>query len=117
VRLFFNRQLEVDYSKTSFPEVYRDVFRTAQTAASNCNLVKPVLNYLQTAVSLSYLPSETNGDERLLTHLCILHDLRAIEPLRKSLPAVYAEMNRRAFSTEAGRYYVLDSITGAAGVN
>jgi hypothetical protein len=114
VHLAFNRQLEVDYSKASFPEVYRDVFRTAQTAAANCNLVKPVLNYLQTTVSLSYLPSETNGDERMLTHLCILHDLRAIEPLRKSLPAVYAEMSRRAFSTEAGRYYVLDSITGAA---
>ncbi len=114
VRLLFNRQLEVDYSKASFPEIYRNVFRTVQTTAANCNLVKPALNYMQTAVSLSYLPSGTNGDERLFTHMCILHDLRAIEPLRKSLPAVYAEMNRRAFSTEAGRFYVLDSITGAA---
>lgn len=114
VRLSFNRQLEVDYSRASFPEVYRDVFRTAQTAAANCNLVKPVLNYLQTAVSLSYQLSGTDGDERLRTDMCILHDLRAIEPLRKSLPAVYAEMNRRAFSTEAGRFYVLDSIAGAA---
>jgi len=43
-----------------------------------------------------------------------LHPARRarLEPLRNSLPAVYAEMNRRAFSTEAGRYYVLDSITG-----
>jgi hypothetical protein len=117
VRLVFNRQLEVDYSKASFPEVYRDVFRTAKAAATHCNLVKPVLNYLQTTVALSYLPSGRSGDERLLTHMCILHDLRAIEPLRKSLPAVYAEMNRRAFSTEAGRFYILDSITGAAGAD
>jgi hypothetical protein len=114
LRLAFNRQPEVDYSKASFPEVYRDVFRTAQAAAANCNLVKPVLNYLQTTVALSYLPAGTNGDERPFTHMCILHDLRAIEPLRKSLPAVYAEMNRRAFSTETGRFYILDSITGAA---
>ena len=114
MRLLFNRQLGVDYSKAGFPEIYRDVFRTAQTAAANCNLVKPVLNYLQTALSLSYVASGTSGDERLFTHMCILHDLRAIEPLRKSLPAVYAEMSRRAFSTEAGRFYVLDSITGAA---
>jgi hypothetical protein len=117
VRLFFNRQLEVDYSKANFPEIYRDVFRASETAASNRNLVKPVLNYLQTAVSLSYLPPPDSGEERLLTHICILHDMRALEPLRKSLPAVYAEMSRRAFSTEAGRFYVLDSITGGAHVD
>lgn len=112
VRLFFNRQLEVDYSKANLPEVYRDVLRSSETAASSRNLVKPVLNYLQMAVSLSYLPSPDRADQRLLTHICILHDLRALEPLRKSLPAVYAEMSQRAFSSEAGRYYVLDSITG-----
>jgi hypothetical protein len=117
VRLLFNRQPEVDYSKASFPEIYRDVFRSAQTAAVHCNLVKPVLNYLQTAVSLSYLTSGTSSGEQLVTHMCILHDLRAIEPLRRSLPDVYAEMNRRAFSTDAGRFYVLDSITGAARAN
>jgi len=117
VRLFFNRQIEVDYSKTNFPEVYRDVFRASETALSNRNLVKPVLNSLQMAVSLSYLFSAADGEERLLTHICILHDVRALEPLRKSLPGVYDEMNRRAFSTEAGRYYVLDSIKGAANVD
>jgi hypothetical protein len=114
VRLFFNRQLEVDYSKANFPEIYRDVFRASETAAAHRHLVKPVLNYLQTAVSLSYLPSADGGEERLLTHICILHDMRALEPLRKSLPAVHAEMSRRAFSTEAGRFYVLDSIAGGA---
>jgi hypothetical protein len=102
----------VDYSKANLPEVYRDVLRSSATAASSRNLVKPVLNYLQMAVSLSYLPSPDRADQRLLTHICILHDLRALEPLRKSLPAVYAEMSQRAFSSEAGRYYVLDSITG-----
>jgi hypothetical protein len=112
VRLFFNRQLEVDYSKTNLPEIYREILRSSETTASSRNLVKPVLNYLQVAVSLSYLPSPDGADQRLITHICILHDLRALEPLRKSLPAVYAEMSQRAFSSEAGRYYVLDSITG-----
>jgi hypothetical protein len=114
VRLFLNRQLEVDYSKANFPEIYRDVFRSSETAPSSRNLVKPVLNYLQMGISLSYLPSPGSTDQRLLTHSCILHDLRALEPLRKSLPAVYDEMSRRAFSSEAGRYYVLDSISGVA---
>jgi hypothetical protein len=112
VRLFFNRQLEVDYSKANLPEIYRDVLRNSATSLSSRNLVKPVLNYLQVAVSLSYLLPPDSADQRLFTHICILHDLRALEPLRKSLPAVYAEMSQRAFSSEAGRYYVLDSITG-----
>jgi hypothetical protein len=113
VRLFFNRQLEVDYSKANLPEVYRSVLRSSEAAASGRHLVKPVLNYLQVAVSLSYQASPENTDQRMFTHICILHDLRALEPLRKSLPAVYAAMSQRAFSSEAGRFYVLDSITGA----
>ena len=78
------------------------------------NLVKPVLNFMQTAVSLSYLPANEVGDGKLFTQMSILHDLRALEPLRKSLPALYAEMSKRAFTAEAGRFYLLDSITGAA---
>jgi len=114
VRLFFNRQLEVDYSKANLPEIYRNILRRSETVPSSGNLVKPMLNYLQVAVSLSYLPSPGNPDQRLFTHVCILHDLRALEPLRKSLPELYAEMSQRAFSSEAGRYYILDSITGVS---
>lgn len=114
VRLFFNQQLEVDYSKANLPSIYRDLFRSAAVAASHRSLVKPVLNALQFAVSISYQPAETDGGERrLFTQISILHDLRALEPLRKSLPAVYDELNKRAFSSEAGRFYLLDSITGA----
>jgi hypothetical protein len=69
---------------------------------------------MQTAVSLSYLPANEVGDGKLFTQMSILHDLRALEPLRKSLPALYAEMSKRAFTAEAGRFYLLDSITGAA---
>ena len=114
LRLFFNKQLEVDYAKANLPEIYRDIFRTVAADASHRNLVKPVLNFMQTAVSLSYLPANEVGDGKLFTQMSILHDLRALEPLRKSLPALYAEMSKRAFTAEAGRFYLLDSITGAA---
>jgi hypothetical protein len=114
LRLFFNKQLEVDYAKANLPEIYRDIFRTVAADASHRNLVKPVLNFMQTAVSLSYLPANEVGDGKLFTQMSILHDLRALEPLRKSLPALYAEMSKRAFTAETGRFYLLDSITGAA---
>jgi hypothetical protein len=68
---------------------------------------------LQCAVSISYLPPIDAGEEKLYTQISILHDLRALEPLRKSLPAVYDAFNRIAFNSEAGRFYLLDSITGA----
>jgi hypothetical protein len=104
----------VDYAKANLPEIYRDIFRAVDVDASHRNLVKPVLNFMQTAVSFSYLPAAAVGDGKLFTQISILHDLRALEPLRKSLPAVYAEMSKRAFTAEAGRFYLLDSITGAA---
>jgi hypothetical protein len=113
LRLFFNKQLEVDYAKANLPEIYRDIFRAVDVDASHRNLVKPVLNFMQTAVSLSYLPAAEVGEGKLFTQISILHDLRALDPLRKSLPAVYAEMSKRAFNAEAGRFYLLDSITGA----
>ncbi|MBI5581769.1 MAG: hypothetical protein HY895_21655 [Deltaproteobacteria bacterium] len=112
--LFFNKQLEVDYAKANLPEIYRDIFRAVDVDASHRNLVKPVLNFMQTAVSLSYQPAAEVGNGKLFSQISILHDLRALEPLRKSLPAVYAEMSKRAFTAEAGRFYLLDSITGAA---
>jgi len=113
LRLFFNKQLEVDYAKANLPEIYRAIFRAVDVDASHRNLVKPVLNFMQTAVSLSYLPAAEVGEGKLFTQISILHDLRALDPLRKSLPAVYAEMSKRAFNAEAGRFYLLDSITGA----
>ncbi len=112
VRLLFNRQLEVDYSKANLPEIYRSLLRSNDPDGSK-NLIQPVLNSMQTAVSLSYLPAADAGAEKLFTQVSILHDLRALDSLRKRLPAVYAELSRRAFSSDAGRFYLLDSITGA----
>ena len=114
VRLFFNKQLEVDYAKTGLPELYRSIFRLAELGANGRKMLNPVLNFMQTAVSLSYLPNVETGEEKLMTQISILHDLRALESLRKSLPNVYAEISRRAFSSDAGRFYLLDSICGAA---
>ncbi|MFO7709392.1 MAG: hypothetical protein R6V84_14580 [Desulfobacterales bacterium] len=113
VRLFFNKQLEVDYAKASLPAVYRSILRPTDLGAGGRNLLKPVLNFMQMAVSLSYLTAGETGEERLQTQISILHDLRALDPLRKSLPGVYAEISRRAFNSDAGRFYLLDSISGA----
>jgi len=113
VKLFFNRELEIDYSRSHFPSVYRDIFRACRVGWSQRNLVRPSLNYLTVAVSLSYLPLAGPGQGQLYTHICILHDLRALESVKNNLPQVYSEIRKRSFRSEAGSYYVLDSIEGA----
>ncbi|MBW2410680.1 MAG: hypothetical protein JRF72_12840 [Deltaproteobacteria bacterium] len=112
VKLFFNKKLDIDYSKTHFPKVYREVFNTHNVGFSQRNLVKPSLNYLLIGVSLNYVPLTDAGEDQLVTHISVLHDLRALESLKSNLPQVYSEISKSAFNSEAGRYYLLDSIEG-----
>ena len=112
LKLFFNRKLEIDYTKAYFPEIYRDLFKALNIKLNQRNLIKPILNYLQIGVSLSYVSLADPAENRMFTQVSVLHDFRALEPLRRNLPQVYTEMSKRASITEAGRYYLLDSING-----
>ncbi len=112
VKLFFNKKLEIDYSTTPLPAVYQDVFKIHNVGLNQRNLIKPILNYLQIGVSLNYTLAADHQDDRMFTHISVLHDFRALEPLRKNLPEVYAAVLKRGFASEAGRYYLLDSING-----
>jgi len=112
VKLFFNKKLDIDYSKTHFPKIYREVFNAHNVGFNQRNLVKPSLNYLLIGVSLNYVPFTDSGDEQLVTHISVLHDLRALETLKSNLPQVYSEISKGAFNSDAGRYYLLDSIEG-----
>lgn len=116
VKLFFNNNLDIDYSKTHFPKVYLEVFNTHNVGFNQRNLVKPSLNYLLIGVSLNYVPLSDNGHDQLVTHISVLHDLRALESLKSNLPQVYSEISKSAFNSEAGRYYLLDSIEGHSNV-
>ena len=112
IKLFFNKKLEIDYSKTALPAVYQDLLKELDVRFDQRNLIKPVLNYLQTGISLNYMLPTDCQEDRMLTNISVLHDFRALEPLRKNLPSVYSAMLKQAFNSEAGRYYLLDSING-----
>jgi len=112
IKLFFNKKLEIDYAKSPLPAIYQDVLRTHITESNHRNLIKPILNYLQIGISLNYMLAADDHDDRMITHISVLHDLRALEPLRKNLPDVYAAVARHGFITDSGRYYLLDSING-----
>jgi hypothetical protein len=112
IKLFFNKKFEIDYSKAALPEVYLDVFKSLNIELNKKNLIRPVLNHLQIGISLSYILLSDSDQDIMHTDISILHDLRALEPLRKNLPHVYSELEKRAIMTEAGRFYLLDSING-----
>jgi hypothetical protein len=112
LKLFFNKKLEIDYCKAHFPAIYRDVFKALKVGRNQRNFIKPILNHLQVGVSVNYVNLAESEENRMFTHISVLHDFRALEPLRKNLPQVYCEMKKRAVATEAGRFYLLDSING-----
>lgn len=112
IKLFFNQKLEIDYSKSPLPTIYQDALKAHKVKPNHRNLIKPILNYLQIGISLNYLLATEGNIDRMYTHISVLHDLRALEPLRKNLPRVYDSVAKRGFATEAGSYYILDSING-----
>lgn len=112
VKLFFNRQLEVDYSKSLFPPIYRDILKDKKTDSNQQNLIRPALNYLQIGISFNYIPQPAEAASNMITLISVLHDLRALELLRKNLPQIYHEIEKRVGVSEAGRFYLLDSIEG-----
>jgi hypothetical protein len=112
LKLFFNRQLGVDYSKSQFPAIYRDILKAKKTNSNQQNLIRPALNYLQIGISFNYLPQPESEQDNIVTLISVLHDLRALELLRKTLPQVYNEIEKRVGISEAGRFYLLDSIEG-----
>jgi hypothetical protein len=67
---------------------------------------------LQIGVSLNYMLNDDKRDDRMFTHISVLHDCRALEPLRKNLPEVFAAVLKLGCVSEAGRYYLLDAING-----
>jgi hypothetical protein len=111
-KLFLNKQLEVDYSKSPFPEIYSDILKANNIDSNQQNLIRPSLNYLQIGISFNYMPQSNGAEEKMMTLISVLHDLRALDVLRKKLPQVYDEISKYVSVSEAGKFYLLDSIEG-----
>jgi hypothetical protein len=111
-KLFLNRKLEVDYSKSPFPKIYRDILKAKNIDLNQQNLIRPSLNYLQIGISFNYIPQSDSTEEKMTTLISVLHDLRALDTLRKNLPQVYDEISKYVSVSAAGKFYLLDSIEG-----
>ena len=112
LKILFNKKFEIDYSKTALPKIYQDIFDNCQVGSTEMDVVTNSLNHLQFGIAFSYVPESDSGQNKLYTQISVMHNVRALEPLKNELPQLYSEINKRASFSEAGHFYLLDSIRG-----
>ena len=112
LRLMFNHHLEVDYRQAPLPAVFQEAMGKANLADPSDRLIKQNLNHYQVGVSLNTLSRQESGISELRTHISILQDLRALEPIREHLPKLFTEMAKRSAQSEGGSFYLLESVCG-----
>lgn len=112
LRLLINAKMDIDYSRNRLPRVYQELFQRLDLEGGVRKEVIRSLNAYQTGVSFSFTRPGGYGDAQATTSIAVLHDLKALDPLREKLPELYAAINRKASLTEAGKYYLLESIEG-----
>ena len=111
-KLYFNQRLAIDYAKAGLPALYQGVIDAHPLNSGARRALIDSLNQRQYGIAFNYLPQSGPGAPKLFTHIAVMHDLRALDPLREELPLVYSEINKRAWASEGGRYYLLDAIKG-----
>lgn len=112
LRLLFSKPLEIDYSEGHLPEVYRGVFKKLDIETNKKDVVKRVLNNSKVGITFNYVPKSEYGGKKLFVNFSVMHNFNALEPIKYDLPQVYSEINKMAWVTEAGKFYLLDSFRG-----
>lgn len=111
-KLFFNKQLVIDYSDGHFPVIYKELFEMYNIEARQRNIVAKIIGKSQLGISFHYVPHSHLGERKMFTNISVLHNVKALESIRDDLPQLYSEINKRASITGAGKFYLLDTIRG-----
>lgn len=112
LKLFFAKQLGQDYSDKHLPTVYREVFNAHKISPDEKDTIAGTLNKFQSIVSFNFVPLSGAEKYKLCTNISVMHDFRALEPIKGHLPHVYSEINKKALVSDAGKLYLLDSMRG-----
>lgn len=110
LKLMFQSEMAIDYSKTQLPGLVQEAISTHPIGGQGKRKVVEALNRRQKAVLFSYLSRSDSRPEKLCTNLSVMHDLRALDPIKDSLPQLYSDLHKIASISEAGNFYLLDSI-------
>jgi hypothetical protein len=112
LKLFFAKQLGQDYSEKQLPMVYREVFNAHKINQNQKDTIAGTLNKYQSIVSFNFVPLSGAGKDKLCTNISVMHDFRALEPIKSRVPQVYSAIDKKALVSDAGKLYLLDSLRG-----
>lgn len=111
-KLFFTKQLEFSYSQNHLPKIFRNNYDISKMAPDEKSVIAESLNNQQRVISFNYIPHSLSGDEKMHTNISVMHDIRALEPLREQFPNLFNEIFDNAPNSDAGKFYLLDTIKG-----
>jgi len=112
LKLFFSKKLNQNYTEKYLPITYRRVFDIYKVNEVEKAAVANVLNDHQSIVSFNYVPRCEAGRKKLCINISVLHDIKALEPIRSQMPELYSEIDKKAPLSDIGRLYLLDSMRG-----
>jgi len=110
LKLFFSKKLDQKYSGIYLPSTYREVFSSLNLSQSEKDTITKALNDFQYIVFFNYVPKVSEGKQQLVTNISVMHDLKALEPIRSRVPELYSEIHKKSSVSDAGKLYLLDSI-------
>ena len=112
LKLFFSKKLDQSYTEKYLPMTYRKVFDMYEMNQVEKAAIASMLNNHQSVVSFNYIPRSETGKQKLVINISVLHDVKALEPIKSKLPLLYSEINKKAPQSDIGKLYLLDSMSG-----
>jgi hypothetical protein len=112
LKLFFSQKLDQHYNEKYLPVTYRRIFDMYEMTLVEKAAIANMLNNHQSIVSFNYVPRSEAGRQKLCINISVLHDIKALDPIRSKMPQLYSEINKKAPSSDIGRLYLLDSMKG-----
>ncbi|MBI9091998.1 MAG: hypothetical protein JEZ12_22525 [Desulfobacterium sp.] len=112
LKFLFNQEIKTDYSRANLPLLYRRMEESGTMGPREKMLITKVLNQEQFGLSLNYIPQHGEFNARLITSIFVMQNLKALDPIKTLAPQLYSTINSNAAISEAGTFYLIDSIRG-----
>jgi hypothetical protein len=112
LKIFFNKQLEIDYSKENIPYAYKNIFNSHEIKLGEREKVADSLKQLQLGIAFNSVSVADAGNRKLCTNISVMHNIKALDQIKDDLPWLYSKIEEKVSFSEAGRFYLLDSIRG-----
>jgi len=110
LKLFFTKQLEHGYSEKRLPMLYREVFNSDEIKPKEKEEIINILNGYQGVVFFNYLVPAEKEKQKIYTNISVMHDTKALEPIKRQLPLLYSEIEKKTSMSAVGKLYLLDSM-------